>query len=337
MADNSKIIVAARASLKRVQDFASSQLPRTERLGEDYNFIAAVEPADRLIGLFRQFPEQFLEDLPQGQITSLKSAADSTFNFFQQILEFDPKASDAYGTRQNLIASLDNHYETVFNSISALIAFGATRLRDFSAIEGQARAAVQAAKDEVGNFAINMRAQQDEAKRILDDVRRIAAEQGVSQQSSYFKTEGEDHEINAESWRWRTIYLAIGLGIFAALSTFLHKWSVLSPTNSYEAIQLGLSKLLIFAVMGFLLVLSARNFLASKHNAIVNRHRYNALLTFNALVDAAGSEDRRDIVLTYAASCIFSPQDTGYSKSGEKTEIVPNIIQALPKMTSSGS
>lgn len=336
MADNSKIIDAARTSLKRIQDFESTKLPRTERLGEDYNFSAAVEPAERLIGLFRQFPEQFLDDLPPSHLNNLKSAADSTFNYFEQILSFDPKASDAYGTRQTLITSLENHYETVFNSISSLIVFGATRLRDFSAIEGQARAAVQAAKDEVGNFAEDMRAQQEEAKRILDDVRRIAAEQGVSQQSSYFKTEGESHETVAEGWRWQTIYLAIGLGVFAALSTFLHKWSVLSPTNNYEAIQLSLSKLLIFAVIGFLLVLSARNFLASKHNAIVNRHRYNALLTFNALVDAAGSEDRRDIVLTYAASCIFSPQDTGYAKSGEKTEIVPNIIQALPKLGSSG-
>jgi hypothetical protein len=168
---------------------------------------------------------------------------------------------------------------------------------------------------------------------MLDDIRRIAAEQGVSQQSSYFKAESETHDSAAEKWQWRTIYLAIGLAVYVGLSVFLHKWSVLSPANTYEAIQLTASKLLIFAVIAFILVLSARNFIASKHNAIVNRHRYNALLTFNALVDAATTPENRDIVLNHAAACIYAPQETGYSKgSNERTELIPNIIQTLPKL-----
>ena len=124
---------------------------------------------------------------------------------------------------------------------------------------------------------------------------------------------------------------AIGLGAFALLSVFAHKWTVLAPGNVYDTAQLAISKVLIFAVIGFMLVLAARIFLACKHNAIVNRHRYNALLMFKALADAAGSEERRDIVLTYAASCIFAPQETGYSKTGDTTAIVPGAIQSIPK------
>lgn len=332
MPDNTKIIEAARESLKRVQEFDVESLPRVERLGEDYNFRSAVGPASRLIGLFRQFPEQFVVDLPANQLSTLKQYADSTFNYFHQIADFDPKASDAYSTRQNLISSLDSHYQGVFDAISPLISFGSSRLRDFSQLEAQARAAIQAAKDEADLAAKGLQTQQDEAKRILEDIRQIAAEQGVSQQSIYFKTEYEDNETNAETWRWRTTALAIGLGAFALLSVFAHKWSFLAPITAYDTAQLAISKILIFAVIGFMLVLAARNFLACKHNAIINRHRYNALLTFKALADAAGSEERRDIVLTYAASCIFAPQETGYSKTGEKTEIVPGIIQSIPKL-----
>jgi hypothetical protein len=85
-----------------------------------------------------------------------------------------------------------------------------------------------------------------------------------------------------------------------------------------------------------MLLLCARNFLSHKHNAIVNRHRQNALLTFNALVKAAGSEDRSDVILTYAAACIFSPQETGYTKAGasSQSELPLNIIQAIPKLAS---
>ncbi len=101
---------------------------------------------------------------------------------------------------------------------------------------------------------------------------------------------------------------------------------------------MALSKLLIFAVLAYMLLLCARNFLAHKHNSIVNKHRQNALLTFKALADAASKEDQRDVVLTYAAACIFSPQETGYTKSGgAQLELPTNIIQAIPRIASGGS
>ncbi len=324
----------AEASLKRVQDFDSSLLPRLEKLGEDYNFSEAVAPADRLISLFRQFPLQYLEDLPPDQLNQLKADADSTYNYFQEILKFDPKTGDAYNIRNGLIGNLRSHYNSIFGRIAPLISYGSSKLRDFAKIESDARASAQAAIDEAQRVAEELKVRKQEADKILEDVRKIAAEQGVSQQSHYFKSESEIHETSAEGWRTKTTRLAIGLGVFAALSIFVHKFPFFAPANSYDAIQLGVSKVLVFVVIGFMLVLSARNFLAQKHNAIVNKHRSNALLTFKALVDAAGSEERRDIVLTHASACIFSPQETGYSKGTEKTEIVPSIIQAIPKISS---
>ena len=44
-------------------------------------------------------------------------------------------------------------------------------------------------------------AQQEDAKRILDEVRKVAAEQGVSQQASYFAEESKNHETQANQWR----------------------------------------------------------------------------------------------------------------------------------------
>jgi hypothetical protein len=172
--------------------------------------------------------------------------------------------------------------------------------------------------------------QQEEGKKILDDIRAVAAEQGVSQQSIYFKSESDKLEEAAENWKLATVVLAVVMVIYVGAAAFLHKWSVLAPTNTYESIQLTASKVLIFAVIAFMLALAARNYLASKHNAIINRHRYNALLTFKALVDAATTPENRDIVLNHAAACIYAPQETGYSKgASERTEIVPNIIETL--------
>ncbi len=97
-----------------------------------------------------------------------------------------------------------------------------------------------------------------------------------------------------------------------------------------------MSKVLIFGVIAYMLVLCARNFLSHKHNGIVNRHRQNALLTFKSLTDAASGEDRRDIVLTHAAACIFSPQDTGYTRGPSGQDNSPaKLFEVLPKLSGS--
>jgi hypothetical protein len=327
-----------RNSLERIQSFDVSTLPRASDLGARLNFEEAVEPAARLVNLFRQFPIQFLGELPPNQQVTLQQQADSLFNIFDQILKFDPSQTpDSFVVRNSLIANLKGQYQPSFDALFALISYGSSRLRDFAALEREARAAVQSAADSAAQLTAELEKNKQQAERILEDVRNVAAETGVSQQAIYFQQDSNEHDQQADTWQTRTIWLAVALGIYAAISATFHKLPWLEPKSTYDAFQLGLSKVLIFVVIAYMLLLSARNFLAHKHNAIVNRHRQNALLTFNALVDAAKAEDRKDIVLTYAAACIFSPQETGYTKAGSgQPELPASIIQALPKAAAGG-
>lgn len=326
----------ARKSLVRVQKFDTGLLPQTEKLGADLSFRDAVAPAQRIIDLFAQYPAQYIADLPDGMVDQLKSSADAFYNVLSDITKFDARQNDPYGRRTNLIESLRTQYPTHFTTLHPLISYGSSRLRDYSALEREARSAMQVAQDRADAISAELEEQRAEAQRILEDVRKTAAEQGVSQQAIYFKDESTEHDAEARRWRATTMWLAVALGGYATLSIFLHKLPFLAPQNTYEAVQLGLSKVLIFAVMAYMLFLAARNFLSHKHNAIVNRHRQNALLTFKALVDAAGQEEKRDIVLTYAAACIFAPQDTGYTKGGAQPDLPANIFQGVPKLAASG-
>jgi len=54
-----------------------------------------------------------------------------------------------------------------------------------------------------------------------------------------------------------------------------------------------------------MLILASKTFLSHKHNAIVNRHRQNALMTFNALAAATKEDAAKDVILTHARGCIF--------------------------------
>jgi len=94
---------------------------------------------------------------------------------------------------------------------------------------------------------------------------------------------------------------------------------------------MALSKVLIFAVISFVLYLSARNFLSHKHNAIVNRHRQNALMTYKAIVEATGdNQQTSDAILIHAASCIYAPQPTGYAGSSD-FQGAKSVIELLSK------
>lgn len=156
----------------------------------------------------------------------------------------------------------------------------------------------------------------------MQAVRKVAEEQGVSQQAIYFKNEADNHEKESTVWLKRTVWLTIGLTVYAAVTLFLHQIPILAPTNLYETAQLVASKVLIFVTISYFLILSAKNYVAHRHNSVVNRHRQNALATYTALVKAAGEEATRDVVLAKAADCIFSAQSTGFAKTeGEMVEV----------------
>jgi len=148
---------------------------------------------------------------------------------------------------------------------------------------------------------------------VLDEAKRVSAEQGVSQQAIHFKEAADGHDAKALQWRKATIGVATGLAVYSLLTVVLHKIPWVAPASTYDTVQLAISKVLVFGVISYMLYLCARNFLSHKHNAVVNRHRQNALMTYRALVEAGQEPSGQDTVLNHAAACIFSPQPTGYA------------------------
>lgn len=305
------------ASLKRMQEFDPKNLIRETDLGTAKAFHGVVEPAQRLIDLYRRLSPVALQDFPDGQLNQVKSRANADYQLFQQIAQFDVDKTTA--DRDALVTAVVNAYEPSFSALHPLIAYSLHRAADFQRLDSEARATLQSINDHAANLTTELEAAQAEANRILAEVRATAAEAGVSQQAFHFKEAADTHETDASTWRTTTNRLAWATGLYAFASLFFHQIPWLNPANAYDAAQIAVSKVLVFAVLSFLLILSARNFLAHKHNSVVNRHRQQALQTYQALVDAAMDSANRDIVLNQAASCIFGPQPTGYSANAPST------------------
>ena len=328
-------IEETRESLKRIQEFDSKTISRENDLGTKLYFADAIKPANKLIQLYKQLSLTVLEDLPDNLLDGIKRQADADFNKFQQALNFDPanvQNQNPATARDAIINNITSAYPPAFNVLWNYIAYGVSKSVDFQRMENEARSMIQSVKDKTEEITQELQNNQIQSGQILNDMRKAAAEQGVSQQAIYFKEEAVEHEKLSSQWKGMTLKMAIGLGIYAIISLFVHKIPWLSPHNTYESAQLVSSKILIFGVISYIMFLAAKNFLSHKHNAIVNKHRQNALMTFKVLIDAGISQESKDIVLTHASACIFSPQETGYIKVGGSIGSEnKSIIELLPK------
>jgi hypothetical protein len=329
---NSEEMESTKTSLVRMQKFDVSSLTQEGRLGQSLSFEGVVEPAKRLVKLYGRLAENSLQDLPEQQLQAVKDRANNDYAVFEQILKFDTDQGNPNQMRDSLVESVRLQYHPSFTQLHPLIAYSLHRSADFQQLDADARATFQDIKDRAAKIESDLTGQRDDAKSILDEVRSTAAERGVSQQATYFATASEDHETASTGWRTATIWLSAGLGVYAVASLFIHKIPVLAPTNLYETIQLAVSKGFIFAVVSYMLYFCARNFVAHKHNGIVNKHRQNALMTYRAIVEAASDSPNREVILNHAASCIFGPQSTGYSGgSAGEAPYAKSVVELLAK------
>ncbi len=330
-AEETQLRMATIQSLERIREFDISTLPQEDRLGQSFTFSAVLEPARRLSALFRRLPISVLEDLPSSQLLAVRNQADSVFNHFGQILTFNPLSQDSSQQYQSLITTTTNLYQSVFNALHPFISYSVAKTTDFERLEGEARATLQRIKDESDGLKADLEVSKESAIKVLEEIRTVAAEQGVTQQAIYFKQEADQHDVESEKWRKWTRNMAWAVGIYAALSILIHKIPWISPENVYQTVQLTASKVMIFSVLAFMLYLCAKNFLSHKHNSIVNRHRQNALMTYKAIVEAADKMNQ-DAVLIHAAACIYSPQTTGYAgNDGSQIQGSRSIIELLAK------
>ena len=325
-------------SVQRIQSFESSTLARLEDLGPVLCFQTAVEPAQRLINLFRLISLEAIDDLPVALASGARTHADTVFNVFTQIQEFNlEQQQNPKPARDTIVAGLRNAYDAAFGQLVPIVAYSLRKSSDFGRLEREARATIQSLKDRIAEIEADMGKRKEEADSVLAEIRKVAAEQGVSQQAIYFRSEAETHDKRAIAWLKGTAALTVTLLLYAIGTFFLHKIPFLTPNGVYETAQLAVSKALVFVTIAFFLVLSARNYTAHRHNAVVNRHRQNGLVTYGALVKAASAGANSDIILTKAAECIFDAQSTGFAKGdGAESMSMVNFVPPSIKVGGGG-
>ena len=308
----------------------TKKLARRSTLGEEFSLEEAVEPITRTIEFFRSIPTENLEQLPEQQLEQVKQQTLAFLSIIDRLRAFSPSKEDnPAATRNGLLDLARGTYITAFSALHPYVSFLASQQRDLTKLEEQARAATVSVTEEAQRLRELLTLREKEATEILQKVREAAAEQGVSQQAHYFKQEADKHGTAAGKWQKFTVRTAVGLGVYA-LGTLIFAM-LYTPDTALQTAQIAVSKALIFAVIAYMLFLCARTLTGHQHNEIVNRHRENALLTFNSLAAAAGDAESRDVILNHAAGCIFGPQDTGFGKHAQSSGSSVQIVESLPR------
>ncbi len=335
MHQSPEIYEDAKKRLIEVQEYEASSLERSAELGAEANFRSAVEPAQKVIELFKLLPLDILADLPDAQLNQIIQQANGTMTVFGEIQSFSVGAQqNAVATRDSIVEKVVSLYKTVFPAISPLISYGTARTVDFQSLDTEARSVKRSLDLRAEEIEELLSSKLETLNNLEDELRKQLAEQGVTQQAVYFEAAATEHADKAKEWGEYTIYWAAGTFVMATASLFSNEWSLLRPDTIAESIQLAASKIVLLGTFAFMLVRSARIYRAHKHGAIINKHKQNALLTYNALVEAGPLPEHRVVILNHAAASIYATPDSGYTRSGNDSgnqSLQP--LDIMPKIT----
>lgn len=337
----SEVVKDAKEILGKIRDFNVESLDRREELGSKFSFWSVIQDASKVQDFYGQLSDDVVYNLPDSDVTNIVDTARNSYQIWNRIMNFDPQ-SDSGEMRDGLIEQARRDYRSVFSVLYPFVSYSLISETNTHVLRAQLGSWIQQGRSDIEQIRSDLEDRlsnskvselEAEAGEIIENMREMSSEVGVSQRGIYFKEESDYHSEKAKNWK---IAMFCGIGVLALYSVVLligYDWFILNGNDIQHEIQLVVGKVLLFAVFVSWVVISVRNFMSHTHNAIVNRHRQNALMTFKALVDASGDQASRDVILNHAASCIFSPQNTGYTKpDGQLSNIDPSIVRMISRV-----
>jgi hypothetical protein len=306
--------------LKELATYTASDLARKD-LSPDVNFESGVIFFSRTIRLFQALQEAELEDIPNQRLNELLSAATQTRDRFSKIKTFSLRQYPAnpIAIRDQFINEIRDSYDDIFNKVSPTVAFTVRKGIDFQRLEEQAKAALERIESLSAEHKKALEKSRSDSESLVREVQRFAQEAGVTKEAVHFKTEADNHENAAKQWLIGTIAIGVVTLIAAIASWIFFAWR-LKDLNATQNVQLTVSKIIILSIMFSATIWAGKTYRAHRHNAVVNRHRQNALSTFKAFVEATTDEPTK-------MPCCFRPHSASLLHNRLVTS--PQAIQTL--------
>lgn len=318
------------AVLDELSNIKPQDLVREESLGRELNFKGGLPFFERTLKLFRDLKDSNIDTIPHGNLVNLFNCANQALQYFKQIQGFSLQQHPQNPTnvRDQLINQIRDSYDNYFSVISPVVAYSVRKGTDFDRLEREARETLENLRKIVSDQEKERLAMMGEIQGVLEKVKRAAQEVGVAQHAVHFKEEATEHDKAAGKWLVATGILALVTVIFGAISLYYYFTSVESLTTT-QNIQLVVAKLIVFSVLFSAVLWTGRIYRAHRHNYVINKHRQNALSTFETFVKASNDDQTKSAVLLQTTQCIFAPQHSGYVSQETETTTSPQILEII--------
>ena len=301
--------------LSYIIDFDPDSIGRRSALG-DANFEESIPKARQIKDLFERISVRSLNSLSDSMLTTISNNASAFTDLIGRFHSYNPTTSSP-NDRSQLIQEILQRTEEFQNNLSATVSFSISSSINIDDIRKSIEELVSSYQSSFEIRSQEIDSMSQKSKDILERVQSAAADQGISRESKHFSDLSEEYNRESEKWFSRSIKLGIFAIFLATVSLFSHRIPWFAANNVSEAIQIISGKVIMISIIGYALITCVRNFIANRHNAVVNRHKQNALMTYRSFLDASPSPEMVSIVLNHASSSIFSPQDTGFVKGEE--------------------
>ncbi|MXX75212.1 MAG: hypothetical protein F4Y77_07390 [Holophagales bacterium] len=318
-------------SLEKLVALDPQELVRTDYLGASFDFGEYVPLFELVLRLFRELHAADLSTLPDSQIEQLQDATNRIAGDFGKIKAFEPKdVSSPADQRDHLAQTLKGTHEAVFQTVSWAVAYASSRSVDLRRVQREAKALVAEIDVLKMDTVSQLQEFQQNATAIVNNIREAAGEVGVGQRASQFRDQAEQYATAKKTWLRASVGVA-ALAIALAAGNVGYLLSKLAETeiSAGRAIELAVAKVLLFSVLYYALVWVVRTYRAASHNEVVNRHRENALRTFETFVAAATDEQTKQAVLLRATECVFGHQTSGFSEPGRDDSTSARLLEIV--------
>lgn len=290
----------------------------------------------RTLRLCRELSNADLSTVPPKILNALKGTVEKTTHQFEQIQAFDAgETQNPANRRDKLVHEIRDTYTPLWQRAQPVLGHSFRSRFGVEDLEQQADEILTSLEEKVEEQEEAASTLLEELETVKDEVQRTAQEVGVAKHAAHFKTQAEEHQANAKTWLRRTTWLGLSTLAFAVLSFValfvdLPFFSApLSGLSTPESVQVGVTRFLVFTFLLAATVWAGRIYKSHLHNYVINKHRQNALNTFETFAAAATDDQTKSAVLLQATQSIFSPQLSGYVSQEGEVGISPKVLEII--------
>ena len=289
-----------------------------------------ISPREWLIGLSGGDIQQIRECLGQWYKTARaildikpSTSKEAHTEVLQQILQFSDEVKQQLGQVVTYLKSKKS--EQLGTQVNTTVAEAVEELKAEADL-------LQKHREEAEQ---NEATRQKEFAELKNKIEDKLAKETVSKHKAIFAKQAEEHLQASQRWLLATSGLIV---VFGAVFYWLFEALRPGATELIGVFQNVFTKGFLLTLIYFVLNRFGKNYTAHKHLEIVNRHRQNALDTFDTFVESAGeNRETRDAVLLAATNAIFDANQSGYLSAKTKGTDNANPIQQVVRAVLPGS